>query len=134
MIGQWPTRKKAKPAGREPRRQDAHRDLGYYQAGAPIGAPIQSVGRLRIICNASVEPSAMRSVLVLGLLAILCASADAATVHHSRARRVFVAPRQDLTAPEQRVTPSASFAVPGWTEEQTLQWLERTSAPGRYAG
>ena len=76
----------------------------------------------------------MRSVLVLGPLAILCASADAATVHHSRARRVFVAPRQDLTAPEQRVTPPASIAVPGWTEEQTLQWLERESAPGRYAG
>jgi hypothetical protein len=76
----------------------------------------------------------MRSVLVLGLLAILCASADAATVHHSRARRVFVAPRQDLTAPEQRVTPPASITVPGWTEEQTLQWLERTSAPGRCAG
>ena len=76
----------------------------------------------------------MRSVLVLGLLAILCASADAATVHHSRARRVFVAPRQDLTAPGQRVTPPASMAVPGWTEEQTLQWLERTSAPRRYAG
>ena len=76
----------------------------------------------------------MRSVLVLGLLAILCASADAATVHYSRARRVFVAPRQDLTAPEQRVGPPARIAPPGWTDEETLKWMERTSAPGRYAG
>ena len=32
----------------------------------------------------------MRSVLALGLLITLCASADAATVHHSKLRHVIV--------------------------------------------
>lgn len=45
----------------------------------------------------------MRSVLALGLLIALCASANAATVHHSRSRDHIV------------VRPSKGVAVPpGW--------------------
>jgi hypothetical protein len=63
----------------------------------------------------------MRSVLALGLLITLCASADAATVHHSKPpahahQRVTVRPS----------TP-ASFAIPGWTDEQTREWLDNAS-------
>ena len=36
----------------------------------------------------------MRFVLALGLLVTLCASADAATVHHSKPRHVIVRPSQ----------------------------------------
>jgi hypothetical protein len=36
----------------------------------------------------------MRSVLALGLLVALCASADAAKVHHSKPRHVIVRPSQ----------------------------------------
>jgi hypothetical protein len=43
----------------------------------------------------------MRSFLALGLLITLCASASAATVHHSDPRHVIVRPSQD-------------YAVPGW--------------------
>jgi hypothetical protein len=60
----------------------------------------------------------MRSVLALGLLITLCAAANAATVHHLGTRhRVIVRPSQGVTAP-------ARFAVPGWTDEETRQWLD----------
>ena len=36
----------------------------------------------------------MRSVLTLGLLIALCASADAKTAHHSKPRHVIVRPSQ----------------------------------------
>jgi hypothetical protein len=60
----------------------------------------------------------MRSVLALGLLITLCATATPATVHHLRTRHhVIVRPSQGVTAP-------ARFAVPGWTHEETRQWLD----------
>jgi hypothetical protein len=48
----------------------------------------------------------MRSFLVLSLLMILCASASAATVHHTiaRHRHVIVRPSQGFRG----------YAVPGW--------------------
>jgi DNA-binding transcriptional LysR family regulator len=49
--------------------------------------------------------NAMRSVLALGLLIALCASANAARVHHFKPRHVIVRPRQGL--------PLGS-AIPGW--------------------
>jgi hypothetical protein len=63
----------------------------------------------------------MRSVLALGLLITLCASANAATVHR------FKLPGVDLR-PVQRVTAPTHFAVPGWTEEETRRWLDNGSA------
>jgi hypothetical protein len=58
----------------------------------------------------------MRSVLVLGLLVTLCASADAATVRRSKPPERHLRPAQPDTLPK-------GFAVPGWTDEQTRIWL-----------
>ena len=58
----------------------------------------------------------IRSVLALGLLITLCASANAATVHRSKRPTVnYVRPNVS--------PPAASVAVPGWTDEQTRNWL-----------
>jgi hypothetical protein len=38
----------------------------------------------------------MRAVLALGLLITLCASVDAATVHHSKPRHIIVRPSQPV--------------------------------------
>jgi len=58
----------------------------------------ERVGRL--------EQSAMRSILALSLLITLCASAEAAAVHHhSKARHVVVGSGRGLTP---------GLAVPGW--------------------
>ena len=54
----------------------------------------------------------MRSVLVLGLLITLCASANAARVHRSK-------PPEGHLRSAQRVTVPKGYAVPGWTDEQT---------------
>ena len=62
----------------------------------------------------------MRSVLVLGLLITLCASANAATVHRSKLREGHLPSRQRVTVP--------SFAVPGWTDQETQKWLYNGSA------
>ena len=64
----------------------------------------------------------MRSVLALGLLITLCASASAATVHHSKPRHAIVRPSQGVTAP------GARFAVPGWTDDATRRWLDDASS------
>ena len=40
----------------------------------------------------------MRCVLALGFLIALCASADAATVHHAKPRQVIVRPGQAATS------------------------------------
>lgn len=67
----------------------------------------------------------MRSVLALGLLITWCASADAATVHRSKSR---ARAHQPVTVrPGQRVTAPTSFAIPGWTDEQTRDWLDNAS-------
>jgi hypothetical protein len=63
----------------------------------------------------------MRSVLALGLLITLCASADAATVHRFKPPERHLRPVQPVTLPNR-------FAVPGWTDEQTLKWLYNGSA------
>jgi hypothetical protein len=66
----------------------------------------------------------MRSLLTLGLLITLCASADAAAAHrleHVRARQHVVRPSPGVTAP-------ARFAVPGWTDEQTQYWLNSATS------
>ena len=41
----------------------------------------------------------MRSVLAVGLLVTLCASADAAAVHHSKPRHFIVRPSRDVVVP-----------------------------------
>jgi hypothetical protein len=75
----------------------------------------------------------VRCVAAMGLLIALCASAGAATLHHARprghsrsAQRVAVDPDQHLATPKR-------FAVPGWSDAQTQQWLDNsTAAEGLY--
>jgi hypothetical protein len=69
--------------------------------------------------------NAMRSVLALGLLIILCVSANAATVHRSRPPA-----RAHQRVPDhagQHVSAPTGFAIPGWTDEQTREWLDNAS-------
>ena len=71
----------------------------------------------------------MRSFLIASLLIVLCASADGRTIQrakgsmvHSRARaHVIVRPGQGPMSP-------ARFSVPGWTDEQTEQWLDNATS------
>jgi hypothetical protein len=58
----------------------------------------------------------IRSVLALGLLITLCASAQAAPVHRAK-------PLAGQLRPDQRDTLPKGIAVPGWTDEQTRKWL-----------
>lgn len=62
----------------------------------------------------------MRSLLALGLLLALCTAADAAKVRHSKphaAHLGHVRTAQPAAVPR-------GFAVPGWTVEQTQNWLD----------
>lgn len=63
----------------------------------------------------------MRFVLALGLLVMLTASADAAPRRHPHARQPAT-----VRAPAD-ATPPGRFAVPGWSDESTRQWLDRAS-------
>ncbi len=63
----------------------------------------------------------MRSVLALGLLITLCASANAATVLRSKLPGGHLRPGQSVTVPK-------GYAVPGWTDEETRRWLYNGSA------
>ena len=59
----------------------------------------------------------MRSILALGLLLALCTSANAAKVRHSKPQAGHLRPAQSVAVPK-------GFAVPGWTVEQTRNWLD----------
>lgn len=59
----------------------------------------------------------MRSVLALSLLIALGASANAAKVHQSK-------PQLGHLRPAQPAAVSKGYAVPGWTDEQTRNWLD----------
>jgi hypothetical protein len=72
----------------------------------------------------------MRSVLALGLLVTLSASADAAAAHRSKPPTVHLrTPQHVIVRPSQGVTAPARFAVPGWTDEETLRWLDNANPP-----
>jgi hypothetical protein len=60
----------------------------------------------------------MRYATALGLLIALGASANAAPVHHHRARHHVII-RPDATE---------RFAVPGWSDEATRRWLDNASS------
>jgi hypothetical protein len=64
----------------------------------------------------------MRSVLAVGLMITLCVSANAATVRRSRQPEGHFRPAQRVTVPK-------GYAVPGWTDEETRQWLNSASGP-----
>jgi hypothetical protein len=70
----------------------------------------------------------MRSVLALGLLVTLSASADAAAAHRSKPPAVHLrTPQHVIVRPSQDMTAPARFAVPGWTDEQTRRWLDNAN-------
>jgi hypothetical protein len=56
----------------------------------------------------------------LGLLITLCASASAAKVRHLKPLARHSRPGPNFTVPN-------GFAVPGWTDEETRQWLDNGS-------
>jgi hypothetical protein len=62
----------------------------------------------------------MRSILALSVLTILCTSADAATVRHSRPIRHRPPPEHAVPPPDVR----RGYVVPGWTDEETRKWLD----------
>ena len=70
----------------------------------------------------------MRSILVLGLLMTLCASANAATLHHHRTRHhVVISPG----------VASSFDAVPGWTSPAPAVHYDDTPSyndPSKYGG
>ena len=76
--------------------------------------------RAHIISLADGWRTGVRFVLTLGLLISWYAPANAATVHHSK-------PKGHLRH-GQHVTVPSGFAVPGWTDEETRQWLYNGSA------
>ncbi|WP_244065405.1 hypothetical protein [Bradyrhizobium sp. Ce-3] len=61
-------------------------------------------------------------VLALGLLVMLCVSASAAPRRQSHARQA--APVHSPAA----AAPAGRFAVPGWSDQSTRQWLDRASS------
>jgi hypothetical protein len=63
----------------------------------------------------------MRSVLALSLLIALCISATAAPVHRSKRLGGRLRPSEHGTI-------LRSYAVPGWTDEQTQRWLDNATA------
>jgi hypothetical protein len=77
--------------------------------------------RAHMISLADARRTKMRSVLTLALLISWCAFADAAPVH--RSKRLGGQMR-----PDPRPTVPKGFAVPGWTDEETRQWLYNGSA------
>jgi hypothetical protein len=64
----------------------------------------------------------MRSVLALGLLITLFASADAQRCFAPNDTRAHLRPAQRVTVPK-------GYAVPGWTDEQTRYWLDNATGP-----
>jgi hypothetical protein len=66
----------------------------------------------------------LRSVLALGALIVLCASANAARVRHPEPRAGHTRPAQPVAAGLK------SYAVPGWTEQQTRDWMDSNTGHG----
>ena len=73
--------------------------------------------------------SALGSALALGLLIISCAAAGAATMHRARPPGIHLRTRPQVTVrPAEAPAATARIAVPGWSDEQTRDWLNRASA------
>ena len=68
-----------------------------------------------------------RSVLALGLSITLCA--NAAPAHRAKPPERHSHRSQAVSLPSERITAPKSFAVPGWTDEETRQWLDSATGP-----
>jgi hypothetical protein len=60
----------------------------------------------------------MRSILALGVLIALCASANAAKVHRAKPHAGPVRTAAPVAVP------TKTYVVPGWTAQQTRDWLD----------
>ena len=72
----------------------------------------------------------MRAVLALGLLIALCASADAARVHHSKPRNVIVGPSQGVGPRFVRPGQSVDPRFPPVLQDQTPSYND----PSKFGG
>jgi hypothetical protein len=117
-------------------------DLNEREAGAPWGSGRPNAfdrqrpsppraGRDRSPPDKLIGANAMRSFLALSLLMIICASASAATVHHTIPRHhMIVLPSQGFSG----------YAVPGWPTQRlglrftTTTHLAITIRPGLVGG
>ena len=71
----------------------------------------------------------MRSLLTAGLLIALCAPAGGQAGKHAKAPIAHPRARQYmLVRPDPTAAPGARVAVPGWTDEQTRQWLDNATS------
>jgi hypothetical protein len=71
----------------------------------------------------------MRAFLLVGLLIACCAPADAQTAARDKALTAHLRTRQHVTPrPDQGPAPAARFSVPGWSDEQTQQWLDNATS------
>jgi hypothetical protein len=71
----------------------------------------------------------VRSLLTAGLLIALCASAGAQTGKHAKASVAHPRMRQPVSVRhDQGAGPPARFSVPGWSDEQTQQWLDNATS------
>ena len=73
----------------------------------------------------------MRSFLALGLLIALCASASAASVHHSKPQHVIVRPSQDTVGPSQDMIPV--YGSPEW-ERLHREDIPSYDDPSKFGG
>jgi hypothetical protein len=70
-------------------------------------------------------------VAAMGLLITLCASAGAATaatLHQARPRGHSRSAQSVTVDPDQHLATPTGFAVPGWSDAQTQQWLDNATA------
>ena len=72
----------------------------------------------------------MRSVLALGLLVVLCASANAAPERHTRIRQPAAVRPSVAVRPPAEATSTARVAVPGWSDEATRRWMDQSTHYG----
>ena len=72
----------------------------------------------------------MRLCLIVGVLIALSASADAQTAERGRASVTHPRAREHvIVRPDQGgLAPPARFSVPGWSDEQTRQWLDNATS------
>jgi hypothetical protein len=73
--------------------------------------------------------SVFASVVVLGLLIASGAQADAATRHRVPMRaHAMVDPNQGVIAAPNASSATPRFAVPGWSDESTREWIDKASS------
>jgi hypothetical protein len=71
----------------------------------------------------------MRAVLVLGLSIMLLASAEAAAVHRAKSPAANLRARAPgIAHPDAGGGAPARFSVPGWSDEQTRQWIDNATS------